>query len=79
MMSMHFVKIVPRAMPSSEVVVNWETDLPAMSPTLFCLAKRRLIEAREAAASRKQIFFPTLASDARARKCCGNLSVIISM
>ena len=76
---MHWVRSVPRPIPKRDVVVNWETAFPAMSPTLFYLANLTLIEARDAAANRKQIFLPTLASDARAKKCVGNLRVMISM
>ena len=50
-----------------------------MSPTLFYLANLTLIEARDAAANRKQIFLPTFASDASAKNYVGNLRVMISM
>lgn len=66
-------------MPIIEEVVNCETDLPEMSPTLFLLANLRLIWARLAAASKKQMFLPALAVDASKRKWFGKASAEISM
>ena len=59
--------------------LNYETDLPEISPILFRLANLTLIEAREAAARRKQMFLPTLAVEARAKKYVGKSNVIISI
>ena len=70
---------IPNPMPSSDEVVNCETDLPAMSAILFYLANLMLIYAREAAAMRKQIFFIIFAVEANNKNRCGNLSVIISI
>ena len=59
---------IPRPMPNSDDVVNYETALPEMSPILFCFANLTLMEAREAAARRKQMFLPTFAVEANAKK-----------
>ena len=70
---------LPRHIPTSEDVVNCDTDLPEMSPTLLRLANLRLIYARDAAANKKHMFFPTLAVEAKNRNICGNASVMISI
>ena len=71
--------IEPRVIPIREEVVNWETDFPEMSPILFLLANLTLMEALLAAANKKQIFLPTLAILASAKKAEGNLKVRISI
>jgi len=53
--------------------------LPEISPTLFLFANCTLILALEAAESKKHIFLPTLAKDAKRRKWWGNLKVKISI
>jgi len=37
------LKALPNIMPKIDDVVNWETDLPEMSPTLLHLANLKLI------------------------------------
>ena len=71
--------IIPRPIPISDDVVNYDTDLPEISPMLFRLANLTLIDARDAAARRKQMFLPTFAVEASARKYVGNTKVMISM
>ena len=46
---------------------------------LLFLAKRALMLAREADESRKQMFLPTFAMEARSRKWWGNFKVRMSM
>ena len=79
LISISFERPIPMPIPTSEEVVNSETDLPAISAMLFLLAKRMLIWALEADAIKKQMFFPILAVDAKKRKRYGNLSVMISI
>lgn len=62
------VSALPRHMPAIDEVVNWETDLPEMSPTLFLLANLKLIWALDADANRKHMFLPALAVEASSRK-----------
>lgn len=77
--SMNLDRTRPRPTPNRVDAVNWDTLLPEMSPMLFLLANCTLMLALEAADSRKQIFFPMFAMEARARKWLGNLRVRISM
>lgn len=67
-MSIIYDKRDPMPIPRSEVVVNCDTAFPEISPMLLFLAKRILMEALLAEASRKQMFFMTLAVEARKRK-----------
>ena len=74
-----FVRAIPKPIPASDEVVNYEVALPEISPMLLRLANLIFMLPREADASRKQMFLPTLAIDAKSRKWFGNCKVIISM
>ena len=78
-MSIIFDKNRPTPTPNRVEAVNYDTLFPDMSPMLFLLENLTLMDALEAAESRKHIFLPTLANDARSKKYMGNYSVIISM
>ena len=66
--SISFVRHNPPETPISVDAVNYDTAFPYMSAILFFLANRKLILALEADDSIKQIFFPTFAREAIAKK-----------
>lgn len=68
MISISLDKIKPTPTPNKVEAVNYETLLPEMSPMLFRFANLTFIDALEAADSRKQMFLPTFANDARSKK-----------
>lgn len=57
----------------------YDIAFPVISPILFLLANRILIEALDADDSSIQTFLPTFAIDASKRKCYGYYNVIISI
>jgi hypothetical protein len=58
----------PKPTPTRVEAVNCDTLFPEISPMLFLFANYTFILALDAAESKKQIFFPILAVEARAKK-----------
>lgn len=58
----------PTPTPNKVDAVNYETLLPDISPMLFLLENLTLMLALEAAESKKHIFLPTLAKEAKSKK-----------
>lgn len=67
-MSIIFEINSPQAPPISVEAVNCETLLPDISPMLLFFDSCMLILALDADANKKQMFLPTLASDASSKK-----------
>ena len=66
--SMNLDKTRPRPTPNKVDAVNWDTLLPEISPILFRFANCTFILALDAADSKKHMFLPIFAIDARAKK-----------
>jgi hypothetical protein len=60
--------ISPIPTPTRVEAVNYETLFPEMSPMLFRFANCTFMLALDAADSKKQMFLPILAVEARAKK-----------
>jgi hypothetical protein len=62
------VRAIPKPIPAKDEVVNYDVALPEISPMLLRLANLILILPLDAEARRKQIFLPTLATEANSKK-----------
>ena len=69
---------IPLPIPRSEIVVNWVTAFPAISPILLSTANLKLILALVAELHKNHMFLATFAKLAKYTNPAGNFNVTIS-